>query len=168
MSIGPRIIEINLLQALIWNLKVKFMAVVIGQGNAVSPVSNWFTSFFALHQFDQQFIIYNYLKSDFEKKSMWISWARSKLHSSPGIQPMHFLFVMRKLDKLSVRYGYYYYYYHHHHHHHHHHYYHYYYHHYIIITIPIIIIIIIIIVIIVIIIIIIFFGEGLYIMANCI
>ena len=45
MSIGPRIIEIRLLQALIWNLKVKFMRVVIGQGNAVSPVSNWFTSF---------------------------------------------------------------------------------------------------------------------------
>ena len=54
-------------QALIWNLKVRFMGVVIGQGNAVSTVSNWFTSFFALHQFDQQFMIYNYLKSDFEK-----------------------------------------------------------------------------------------------------
>ena len=50
MSIGPRIIEISLLQALIWNLKVKFIRVVIGQGNAVSPVS----IFFALHQFDQQ------------------------------------------------------------------------------------------------------------------
>ena len=33
-------------QALIWNLKVRFMGVVIGQGNAVSTVSNWFTSFF--------------------------------------------------------------------------------------------------------------------------
>ena len=54
-------------QALIWNLEIKFMAVVIGQGNAVSPVSNWCTSFFALHQFDQQFMIYNCLKSDFEK-----------------------------------------------------------------------------------------------------
>ena len=32
-------------QALIWNLKVMFMGVVIGQGNAVSTVSNWFTSF---------------------------------------------------------------------------------------------------------------------------
>ena len=45
MSIGPRIIEIRLLQALIWTVKVKFMCVVIGQGNAVSPVSNWFTYF---------------------------------------------------------------------------------------------------------------------------
>ena len=54
-------------QALIWNLKVRFMGVVIGQGNAVSPVFNWFTSFFALHKFDQQFMIDNYLKSDFEK-----------------------------------------------------------------------------------------------------
>ena len=67
MSIGSRIIEIRLLQTLIWNLKDKFMVVVIGQGNAVSPVSNWFTSFFALHQFDQQFMKYNYLKYDFEK-----------------------------------------------------------------------------------------------------
>ena len=68
MSIGPRIIEIRLLQALIWNLKFKFMAVVVRQGNAVSPVSNWFTSFcFALHQFDQQFMRYNYLKSGFKK-----------------------------------------------------------------------------------------------------
>ena len=32
-------------QALIWNLKVKFMGVVIGQGITVSPVPNWFTSF---------------------------------------------------------------------------------------------------------------------------
>ena len=54
-------------QALIWNLNVRFMGVVIGQGNEVSPVSKWFTSVFALHQFDQQFMIYNYLKSDFEK-----------------------------------------------------------------------------------------------------
>ena len=53
-------------QALIWNLKVKFMGVVIGQGNTMSPVSNWFT-FFCLHQFGKQFMIYNYLKSDFEK-----------------------------------------------------------------------------------------------------
>ena len=30
MSTGPRIIEIKLLQALIWNLKVKLMGVVIG------------------------------------------------------------------------------------------------------------------------------------------
>ena len=35
-------------QALIWNLKVKFMGVVIGQGNTMSPVSNWFTSIFLL------------------------------------------------------------------------------------------------------------------------
>ena len=40
MSIGPRNIEIRLLQALIGHLKVKFMGVVIGHGNAVSPVSN--------------------------------------------------------------------------------------------------------------------------------
>ena len=32
-------------QALIWNLKVKFMGVVIGQIITVSPVSNWFTAF---------------------------------------------------------------------------------------------------------------------------
>ena len=90
-------------QALIWNLKVMFMGVVIGQGNAVSTVSNWFTSFFALHQFDQQFMIYNYLKSDFEK-SMSKSWVR--LYSSSGTQPMHFRhFVVRNLDKLFVRYG---------------------------------------------------------------
>ena len=56
-------------QALIWNLEVRCMGVVKGQGNAVRPVSNWLTSFF-LHQFDQQFMIYNYLKSDFEKKTM--------------------------------------------------------------------------------------------------
>ena len=31
--------------ALIWNLKVKFMGEVIGQGITVSPVPNWFTSF---------------------------------------------------------------------------------------------------------------------------
>ena len=41
-------------QALIWNLKVRFMGVVIGQGNAVSPVSDPLL-FFALHQF----MIYN-------------------------------------------------------------------------------------------------------------
>ena len=57
-------------QDLIWNFEVRFMGVVIGQGNAVSPVPNWFTSSFALHQFDQQFMIYNYLKSDFEKNTM--------------------------------------------------------------------------------------------------
>ena len=34
-------------QTLIWNLRVKFMSVVIGQGITVSPVPNWFTSFFA-------------------------------------------------------------------------------------------------------------------------
>ena len=37
---GSHIIEIRLLQTLILDLKVKFMGVVIGQGNAVSPVSN--------------------------------------------------------------------------------------------------------------------------------
>ena len=40
MSISSPIIEIKLLrflQTLIWNLKVKFMGVVIGQGNAVGP-----------------------------------------------------------------------------------------------------------------------------------
>ena len=42
------------------------MGVVIGQGNAVSQVSDSIL-FVALHQFDQQFMIYNYLKSDFEK-----------------------------------------------------------------------------------------------------
>ena len=45
MSIGSLIIKIRLLQTLILNLKVKFMGMVIGQGYAVSPVSNWFTSF---------------------------------------------------------------------------------------------------------------------------
>ena len=53
-------------QALIWNLKVRSMVVVIGQANAVGPVSDSLL-FFALHQFDQQFMIFNYLKSDFEK-----------------------------------------------------------------------------------------------------
>ena len=43
------------------------MGVMIGQGNAVSPVSDSLHFFFALHQFDQQFMIYNYLKSYFEK-----------------------------------------------------------------------------------------------------
>ena len=42
------------------------MGVVIVQGNAASPVSNRHF-FFVLHQFDQQFMIYNYWKSDFEK-----------------------------------------------------------------------------------------------------
>ena len=37
---GSHIIEIRLSQTLILDLKVKFMGVVIGQGNAVSPVSN--------------------------------------------------------------------------------------------------------------------------------
>ena len=39
------IIIIIITQVLIWNLKVKFIGVVIGQGNTVSPVSNCFTSF---------------------------------------------------------------------------------------------------------------------------
>ena len=70
---GSHIIEIRLSQTLILDLNVKFMGVVIGQGNAVSPVSNWFTSFFfALHQFGQQFMIYNYLKSDFKKLKVMI------------------------------------------------------------------------------------------------
>ena len=42
------------------------MGIVIGQGNAVCQVSDSLL-FYALHQFDQQFMIYNYLKSDFEK-----------------------------------------------------------------------------------------------------
>ena len=38
-----------------------------------------------------------------KKKSMSRSWVR--LRSSSGTQPMHFLFVVRKLDKSFVRYG---------------------------------------------------------------
>ena len=102
MSIGSRIIERRLLQTLIWNLKFKFMGVVTGQGNAV--ISIWLIHFFFdLDQFDQ-FMIYNYLESGFEN-SRSRTWVKSKLHSSPGIQLLHFLFVMRKLDELFVRYA---------------------------------------------------------------
>ena len=89
-------------QALIWNLKVRFMGVVIGQGNAVSPVSNWFTSFFALMNLTNN-SWYTTIWNMTLKKSM--SRSRVRLHSSSGTQPMHFLFVVRKLDKSFVRYG---------------------------------------------------------------
>ena len=56
MSIDSLIIEIRWLQNLIWNLKVKFMGVVIAQGNAV-PSIELIHFFCALHHFDQQFMI---------------------------------------------------------------------------------------------------------------
>ena len=90
-------------QALIWNLKVRFMGVVIGQGNAVSPVSNWFTSFFLLCINLTNNSWYTTIWNLTLKKSMSRSWVR--LHITSSTQPMHFLFVLRKLEKLFVRYG---------------------------------------------------------------
>ena len=90
-------------QALIWNLKVRFMGVVIGQGNAVSRVSNWFTSYFLLCINLTNNSWYTTIWNLTLKKSMSRSWVR--IHSSFGTQPMHFLFIVRKLDKLFVRYG---------------------------------------------------------------
>ena len=102
MSTGSRIIEVRLLQTLIWNLKVKFMGVVIGQGTAVSLMSNWLT-FFLLYTNLTNNSWYTIIWNVTLKNPRSGSWVRSKLHSSPGIQPMHFVFfVMRKLEKLYL------------------------------------------------------------------
>ena len=91
-------------QALIWNLKVRFMGVVIGQGNAVSPVSDSLL-FFCFASIWPTIYDIQLFEIRLWKKSMSRSWVRSRLYSSPGTEPMHFLFVMRKLDKLFVRSG---------------------------------------------------------------
>ena len=90
-------------QALIWNLKVRFMGVVIGQGNTVSQASDSLLFLLCINLTNNSW--YTTIWNLTLKKSMSRSWVSSRLYSSPGTQPMHFLFVMRKLDKLFVRSG---------------------------------------------------------------
>ena len=88
-----------------------FMDVVIGQGITVSPVPNWCTSF-SLASIWPTIMIYNYLKSDFEKINViLLSLLLFLLSLSLLYMIIYIIIIIALLSLLLLLLLYYYYYY---------------------------------------------------------